>query len=366
MAGDTPHDVFISYSSKDKLTADAICAMLERDGLRCWIAPRDVDGGEEWAQSIIQAISGSHVFVLVFSGFANASQQVRREVERAANREVPIIPFRIEDVPAHQSLEFFISSPHWMDALTPPLEAHIRRLSEAVQRLLSRHGMQRWAPSAQPATSPPAAAPASLDSASAVPGAADATRPSAGTENKPSAPHIASMRKLLLTAGALVVVAAIAVFLFMPLGRAPGSTDVASATGNGRLELALVANDPAKGAGPPLHQYGDAARTYRIERDITLPGDVEQVATATDANGRPALDIILAQSARDRINGDPSIVGRDIALVLDGRTVLSVATVEAPLGTYVQLTGEFTLASIRRLIGAISAGAPTTAPAKQA
>jgi hypothetical protein len=84
LADDASHDVFISYSSKDKLTADAICAALERDGARCWIAPRDVLAGEEWAQSIIQAINGAKVLILVFSGFANASPQIRRVVERAA------------------------------------------------------------------------------------------------------------------------------------------------------------------------------------------------------------------------------------------------------------------------------------------
>lgn len=34
------HDVFISYSSKDKTAADATCAVLEGCGVRCWMAPR--------------------------------------------------------------------------------------------------------------------------------------------------------------------------------------------------------------------------------------------------------------------------------------------------------------------------------------
>ncbi len=37
----SPFDVFISYSSDDKLIADAICAELESRRIRCWIAPRD-------------------------------------------------------------------------------------------------------------------------------------------------------------------------------------------------------------------------------------------------------------------------------------------------------------------------------------
>ncbi len=36
------HDVFVSYSSNDKPTADALVATLEQQQIRCWVAPRDV------------------------------------------------------------------------------------------------------------------------------------------------------------------------------------------------------------------------------------------------------------------------------------------------------------------------------------
>jgi len=148
--GDAPpagHDVFISHSSKDKTTADMICAVLEQNGIHCWVAPRDVYPGEEWAQAIIRAISGARVFVLIFSHFANESSQIKREVERAANHEVPIIPFRIEDVPANETLEYFISTPHWLDAFTPPLQEHADRLVATIKRLLDK---PREARAAQP------------------------------------------------------------------------------------------------------------------------------------------------------------------------------------------------------------------------
>ncbi len=132
------HDVFVSYSSHDKPTADALVARLEAAKLRCWIAPRDILPGMEWGEAIIDGIHRSRVMVLVFSASANASPQIRREVERAVNRGIPIIPFRIEEVMPSRSLEYFLSSPHWLDALTPPVEAHIQRLAEAVHAMLSR------------------------------------------------------------------------------------------------------------------------------------------------------------------------------------------------------------------------------------
>ena len=75
------------------------------------MAPRDITPGMEWAQAIVEGINECRVFVLIFSAHSNSSSQVRREVERAANHERPIIPFRIDNVVAHPSLEFFISSP---------------------------------------------------------------------------------------------------------------------------------------------------------------------------------------------------------------------------------------------------------------
>jgi hypothetical protein len=139
------HDVFISYSSKDKPTADAVCAILEQRGVRCWITPRDVLPGQEWAGSIIRAINGARAMVLIFSAASNASPQVLREVERAVHAGAPIIPFRIEDTPPSESLEYFISTPHWLDALTPPLEEHAIRLADSVKRLLSETRASRGA-----------------------------------------------------------------------------------------------------------------------------------------------------------------------------------------------------------------------------
>jgi hypothetical protein len=55
------HDVFISYSSKDKVVADAVCAGLEGRGIACWIAPRDLVPGVDWGAAIVDAISGSKV-----------------------------------------------------------------------------------------------------------------------------------------------------------------------------------------------------------------------------------------------------------------------------------------------------------------
>ena len=130
------HDVFISYSSKDKPAADATCAVLESKGIRCWIAPRDIAPGADWGETIVNSVHTSRVLVLVFSANANLSHQIKREVERAVNAGLPVIPLRIENVMPTKSLEYFLSTPHWLDAFTPPLEHHLNYLADVIRHIL--------------------------------------------------------------------------------------------------------------------------------------------------------------------------------------------------------------------------------------
>jgi hypothetical protein len=130
------HDVYISYSHVDKAAADAACATLERAGIRCWIAPRDITPGDEWSAAIIKAIDQCRAMVLIFSQNANNSRQIRREVERAITVGIPLVPVRIEDVVPTESLAYFMGTVHWLDAMTPPFEDHLVKLSESLKALL--------------------------------------------------------------------------------------------------------------------------------------------------------------------------------------------------------------------------------------
>ncbi|WAC04907.1 MAG: TIR domain-containing protein [Methanoregula sp.] len=130
------HDVFISYAQLDKPIADAVCAKLESRHIRCWIAPRDVPPGKNFPEAIIDAIEESKVVTLIFSSHANNSPHVLREVTKAVNKGCIIVPFRVEDVVPSKSMEYLISVPHWLDAITPPLEKHIDELAGNVERIL--------------------------------------------------------------------------------------------------------------------------------------------------------------------------------------------------------------------------------------
>ena len=129
-------DVFISYSSIDKAAADTVCSILEQNGIKCWMAPRDITPGRNFAQAIIDGIRSSKVFVLIFSENSNKSNQVIREVDRAVDAGLPIINLRLDDVSLTKDLEYYLSSVHWLDATTPPLEEHVDKLSGVVKIFL--------------------------------------------------------------------------------------------------------------------------------------------------------------------------------------------------------------------------------------
>ena len=131
-------DVFICHSSKDRTIANAICSKLEQNRIRCWIAPRDVLPGRDYAAAIIEAISEATLTMLVFSDNSNKSLHVQREIERTVGHGIPILPLRVDDVVPSSSLEYFISNAHWLDAITPPMEQHLDHVVGTVRLLLDR------------------------------------------------------------------------------------------------------------------------------------------------------------------------------------------------------------------------------------
>lgn len=155
-------DVFVSYSQPDRDCAYELTHHLEASGFTVWIAPRDVSPAAEWAAEIIDAIAAARVMVLVFSASSNTSPQVRREVERAVHKDIRILPFRIEDVLPSRSLEYFLSSQHWLDGFPPPCTAHYESLCAALRQWLTDTPAQPLRPAPAAASAPPPATPGRL------------------------------------------------------------------------------------------------------------------------------------------------------------------------------------------------------------
>jgi TIR domain len=97
--------VFLCYASHDADTAQSICQFVESHGVSCWMAPRDVKPGAQYADAIVGAINEAKAVVLVLSGSAVASSHVGREIERAASKHKQIVAFRIDTAPLSRALE---------------------------------------------------------------------------------------------------------------------------------------------------------------------------------------------------------------------------------------------------------------------
>ena len=112
------HDVFISYSSKNPEAAQAICHVLEENGIKCWMAPRDIPLGSKYAAVISRAIKSSKAVVLVFSEQSAISPWVESEINIAFSNHKPIFPYKIDKAVLEKYDEFYLmlNSRHWIDS----------------------------------------------------------------------------------------------------------------------------------------------------------------------------------------------------------------------------------------------------------
>ena len=203
-------DVFISHSAQDRAAAETICGALEKAAIRCWVAPRDVRPGHSFPGEITRAIQQCKVMLLIFSQHSNSSEQVLREIQLAVDCHLPIVRLRIEDVKLSDDLRYYLSTPHWLDALTSPLSKHIPPLEAALRELLGQSAEE----SEKNAT---AEAPA---------------RTEVTAKNKPAAPGQKSPTnwKPIAIVTALLLVGALAVILAWRFARTNQEKNVAAAT----------------------------------------------------------------------------------------------------------------------------------------
>lgn len=132
------HEVFISYSSQDKIIADAVCHSLEENRITCWIAPRDILAGANYASQIIQSIKGCKVIVLIFSESSNKSEHVGNEIDKGFNYGKPIIPFMIDKTEMNDDFEYYLGRKHWLIAY-PDYKEKTAELVSSISRLLGRN-----------------------------------------------------------------------------------------------------------------------------------------------------------------------------------------------------------------------------------
>lgn len=111
------NDVYICYTDEDDLTADAICHVLEENGMKCWFKKRDFKVSDS-IQKVNKAIKESESVVLVYSQDTKKSNYVKTELEIANSSDIPITCFKIDESPSDEFKS--LKDAHWLEAYPNP------------------------------------------------------------------------------------------------------------------------------------------------------------------------------------------------------------------------------------------------------
>lgn len=100
--------IFISHSSKDYEIAKRFCDVFEENGLGCWIAPRDIPYGAEWAETIVRGIRASSIMLVLITEHSVASKHVIREIHSAVRNAVRVLYVRLDSAPLSDGLAYYL------------------------------------------------------------------------------------------------------------------------------------------------------------------------------------------------------------------------------------------------------------------
>lgn len=140
--------VFISYGSKNRHLAEALCAHLESRGIPCWMAPRDISSGT-YAGEITRAIKAADVMIAIFSKNSH-SEHVKNEVNVAFNNAKLILPYCLDDNPFDDDLEYWLSSKQRLISC-----GDTEKDFDRIERIIREHrGEAAAIPAAAPAAKP--------------------------------------------------------------------------------------------------------------------------------------------------------------------------------------------------------------------
>lgn len=127
--------VFISHASEESAKASYICQYLESLGFSCWMAPRNIRPGRNYATQIVKAIQKASVFVLLVSKSSSESENVNNELELAARSKILMIPFMIETLELTNEFLYFLGRKQWIDA-TESMDKALKELANSLGETL--------------------------------------------------------------------------------------------------------------------------------------------------------------------------------------------------------------------------------------
>src|SRR5271154_6059043 len=86
--------IFVCFSSKDEAVARDVVEYLEAAGIKCWISLRDVPPGQNYQESIVQALEAAQGIVFLFSEASSKSGEIKKELSIGGSINAPVFPLR--------------------------------------------------------------------------------------------------------------------------------------------------------------------------------------------------------------------------------------------------------------------------------
>ena len=135
-------DIFVSYRRTDKAFVDRLVPVLESLGPSVWW-DAEIEGGEDWRDSIVENLAASRCLVIVFSEACNTSKQLKKELAVADHLDKDVIPVLIEPTEPRGFFLYELAPLNWISIHPAPLEK-----LDSVARLLvaARSGRVGGAP----------------------------------------------------------------------------------------------------------------------------------------------------------------------------------------------------------------------------
>jgi len=147
-------NIFLSYTTRDLEYANRVYSSLDLAGFDVWFAPCNISTGNNYAEDIgaelrklemeeehfmdnIKMLAQSKILILLLSGSSMNSKWVAKEVKMAINKDITVIPLRIDNEPLSFEFEYMLSDIQIMEAYhvkKEHIDALISKLDELVER----------------------------------------------------------------------------------------------------------------------------------------------------------------------------------------------------------------------------------------
>jgi tetratricopeptide (TPR) repeat protein len=132
--------VFISYSSRNQREAEILVEGLCARDISCWMAPRSIPSGANWADEIESAVRAAKIMVSVVSPEFNESTHTRKEMILAADQGLEIVPILISDFKPWGYLRYFLCDRQWIVAVGEQLTSKIDVVAKAIEYYMGTSG----------------------------------------------------------------------------------------------------------------------------------------------------------------------------------------------------------------------------------